>query len=254
MELVLWRIAKYLSLAWFAVGLVGAIRPTDAEQRQRAVVRVCVPGFGAACIASYGLMKALGLGLGEPWVFRGFLAAAAAVCGAVMAAEGRRTRRLGAAAALAGFGAATALMVTRHLLDPTVPVALTTALCAAAGALLAPLETTEPSGQRALAWFRTIAWLEGASLILLVGIAMPLKRLAGIHLDGGQGWIGWAHGVLVVLYLPALASAAWAGPLSLPRVLLGFLASIVPGGTFAFERWGLPDRAASTVDPEAPAR
>ena len=69
---------------------------------------------------------------------------------------------------------------------------------------------------------------------------MPLRKLTGIELDGGQGWIGWTHGILVVLYLPALWSAWWSAPLSLVHVAAGFFASLLPGGTFAFERWALP--------------
>ena len=108
------------------------------------------------------------------------------------------------------------------------------------GAWLAPPRSDAPSADHALRFFRTVARLEGLSLILLVCIAMPLRKLTGIELDGGQGWIGWTHGILVVLYLPALWSAWWSAPLSLVHVAAGFFASLLPGGTFAFERWALP--------------
>ena len=42
MELAVWRIAKYLGLAVFAAGLVGCLRPMEAERRQAALVRLCL--------------------------------------------------------------------------------------------------------------------------------------------------------------------------------------------------------------------
>src|SRR5690349_20635048 len=47
--------------------------------------------------------------------------------------------------------------------------------------------------------FRAIALLEGLSFVLLLFIAMPLKYLAGMPL--GVKMVGWAHGMLFVLYL-----------------------------------------------------
>lgn len=240
MAILAWRIAKYLGFALFAAGLFDAVRLPQADERQKAVAQRVVPGFVLLCIGGYGLMKTLGYGLGDAWIFRSFVAGAAAVSGAVASAEGGWSRRPGAAAALGALGAAIGLMVTRNNPEAVALIAAPTLVGAACGFALSPATSGAPSAHRALAWFRTIAWLEGASLILMVCIAMPLRKLAGIHLDGGQGWIGWMHGILVVLYLPALASAMWSAPLSVPKAVLGFIASVVPGGTFAFERFALP--------------
>ncbi|MCH5690241.1 DUF3817 domain-containing protein [Niabella sp. W65] len=44
-----------------------------------------------------------------------------------------------------------------------------------------------------------IAFLEGISYLLLLLVAMPLKYLADI--PEGVKYIGWAHGVLFVLFV-----------------------------------------------------
>jgi integral membrane protein len=55
--------------------------------------------------------------------------------------------------------------------------------------------TTQP---KLLIHFRKLALLEGWSLILLFFFAMPMKYLAGVPIF--VKYIGWAHGVLFVLY------------------------------------------------------
>lgn len=84
-------------------------------------------------------------------------------------------------------------------------------------------------------WFLAVARAEGLSLLLLMGLAMPLKRLAGI--PEPVSWIGWVHGMLVFVYLIALGSVRRVEGWSLLRCAAAFGASLVPFGTFAFERW-----------------
>ncbi|MCY1082078.1 DUF3817 domain-containing protein [Archangium lansingense] len=81
--------------------------------------------------------------------------------------------------------------------------------------------------------FRAVALLEGLSFVLLLFIAMPLKYLAGMPL--GVKLVGWAHGMLFVLYLLFLAEAAAAHRWSLVRIVGAFLASLVPFGTFVLD-------------------
>jgi integral membrane protein len=81
--------------------------------------------------------------------------------------------------------------------------------------------------------FRSIALLEGASFVLLLGIAMPLKYLAGMPM--AVKVVGWAHGLLFVLYVAALFDVASAAKWPLTRVAWAFLASLVPFGTFVLE-------------------
>ena len=50
---------------------------------------------------------------------------------------------------------------------------------------------------------RAVALLEGASYLLLLGVAMPLKYLAGM--PGAVRAVGSAHGGLFLLYVAAVA-------------------------------------------------
>lgn len=72
--------------------------------------------------------------------------------------------------------------------------------------------------------------IEGLSFIILLVIAMPLKYYAGK--PEMVSIVGMAHGVLFVLYIFLTVIAKFQYPWSWRRVLLLWVASIVPFGTF----------------------
>jgi len=81
--------------------------------------------------------------------------------------------------------------------------------------------------------FMKIAFLEGISYLLLLLIAMPLKYLADI--PEGVKYIGWAHGVLFVLFCLYLLKV-WIGlKWSFGKAFLAFVASLLPFGTFVLD-------------------
>lgn len=82
--------------------------------------------------------------------------------------------------------------------------------------------------------FRLVSLLEGVSFLVLLGIAMPLKYAAGI--PEAVRYVGWAHGLLFVLFLLALFEASSAHRWSLPRIAGAFVAAVVPFGAFVLER------------------
>ena len=82
--------------------------------------------------------------------------------------------------------------------------------------------------------FRLVAFLEGISYLVLLGIAMPLKYVAQMPL--AVKYVGWAHGVLFMLFLVFLAEVTFTRSWSLKKVILAFLASIIPFGTFVLDR------------------
>lgn len=84
---------------------------------------------------------------------------------------------------------------------------------------------------RAFLW---VARLEGLSLLLLMGVAMPLKYGAGF--EHATQVPGWAHGVLFMAYVVLLAVVGLQQGWSVLRLAAGLLASFVPFGTFLFER------------------
>lgn len=82
--------------------------------------------------------------------------------------------------------------------------------------------------------FRLIALLEGVSFLVLLGIAMPLKYLAGMPL--AVRVVGLAHGLLFVAYV-GLALALLVRRQWTPwRAAEALGLSLVPFGTFVLDR------------------
>lgn len=93
--------------------------------------------------------------------------------------------------------------------------------------------------------FRMIGTLEGISFLLLLGIAMPLKYMAGI--PEPVKIVGWAHGVLFVLYVAAVVQAKFTLNWSIKQVFFALLASVIPFGPFIIDRQYLKASEAGTV-------
>jgi integral membrane protein len=89
-------------------------------------------------------------------------------------------------------------------------------------------------GVKPLIHLRVVALLEGVSFVLLLFVAMPLKYLAqmplAVRLAGG------VHGVLFLLFVLALLRAAIVARWSLGRSASAFVSSLIPFGTFVFDR------------------
>jgi len=82
--------------------------------------------------------------------------------------------------------------------------------------------------------FRVIAIAEGISFLILLLIAMPLKYMFDIPLP--VKITGWIHGFLFVLFGLALLQVWIVRKWPFKYVLLSFLASLIPGGTFWLDR------------------
>jgi integral membrane protein len=85
--------------------------------------------------------------------------------------------------------------------------------------------------ERRFAW---AAYAEGASFLLLLFVAMPLKYLLG--LPQAVRVVGMAHGVLFLLYALLVFEALGSGRFNLRTAALAMLASVLPFGPFVFER------------------
>lgn len=81
---------------------------------------------------------------------------------------------------------------------------------------------------------RVIAFLEGISYLALLGVAMPLKYVAGI--PSAVRWTGLAHGILFMAFVAVLVQVAMAERWNARRIAFGLVAAVVPFGTFAFDR------------------
>lgn len=85
-----------------------------------------------------------------------------------------------------------------------------------------------------LARLRAVSILEGASLLLLLGVAMPLKYLA--HEPAAVRVVGLIHGVLFVGYVLLLLQNTIERRWSAGKFLLGLVLSVIPFGAFYAER------------------
>ena len=99
-----------------------------------------------------------------------------------------------------------------------------------------------------IARFKMVAFWEGVSYLVLLGIAMPLKHLAGMPL--AVKIVGLLHGFLFIAYVVLLALAANYGKWSPGKVATGFVASLLPLGPMWFDRKLDQEAAAATeVEP-----
>lgn len=85
-----------------------------------------------------------------------------------------------------------------------------------------------------LQFFRKVALLEGLSLIILMGICMPLKYFA--DMPEPVRFVGWAHGLLFILYVWVLFCLWGERNWTFGRVAIAGIASLVPFGTIVFDR------------------
>ncbi|MGJ8659254.1 DUF3817 domain-containing protein [Cellulophaga fucicola] len=89
--------------------------------------------------------------------------------------------------------------------------------------------------------FRLIAILEGISYLLLFGVGMPLKYLAGIKEP--NIYIGNAHGVLFIAYAIIAVLVCRQQNWGIKRYAILFIASLLPFGTFYIEEKYLSPKA-----------
>ena len=87
-----------------------------------------------------------------------------------------------------------------------------------------------PTWKSAVGRMRVVGMLEGVSFLLLMGIAMPLKYLAGM--PEAVKYTGWIHGVLFIGYCLTNLTALLEGRISFKDSVTAFFASLIPFGPF----------------------
>lgn len=80
---------------------------------------------------------------------------------------------------------------------------------------------------------RLVGMMEGVSFLVLLGIAMPLKYLAGqpqmVRI------VGAAHGLLFVLFVAVVLEVGVRMRWPLGRIVLALASSVLPFGPFLFD-------------------
>lgn len=89
-----------------------------------------------------------------------------------------------------------------------------------------------------LSLFRWIGRFEGLSFLLLLGIAMPLKYIWGM--PEAVRVVGMAHGILFLAYVAMANYVALEMGWSRRVWFLSMVASVLPFGTFVFEKKHVP--------------
>lgn len=87
---------------------------------------------------------------------------------------------------------------------------------------------------KSLEWLRKVGNAEGISYLLLLGVAMPLKYMAGM--PEAVRILGSIHGFLFVLFMVVLFRVWQTQKWPYERVAMAFLLSIVPFGTFYLDK------------------
>lgn len=98
----------------------------------------------------------------------------------------------------------------------------------------APVGAAASGAAEAIDQLRRVGKLEAVSFLVLLGVAMPLKYLAGLPL--AVKIVGWAHGVLFIGFVIVLWRAKVRAPLSLAQALAVFVAALLPFGPFVIDR------------------
>ena len=80
---------------------------------------------------------------------------------------------------------------------------------------------------------RIVGMMEGASFLLLLGVAMPLKYLAGM--PQMVSVVGMLHGILFMLYVAAVFQAGMELRWPMRRIAAALAASVLPFGPFVFD-------------------
>jgi integral membrane protein len=99
-----------------------------------------------------------------------------------------------------------------------------------------------------LHWLRWTSLAEGATLILLVCLAVPLKRLAGM--PEFVSFMGPLHGAAFLVYVVMVMRAVSINLLSFVETLQMLLVAFIPFG--AFFMMGLFRRKAAALDGAQP--
>jgi integral membrane protein len=87
---------------------------------------------------------------------------------------------------------------------------------------------------RLILHLRSVALVEAVSFLVLLGVAMPLKYLAGLPL--AVKIVGWAHGALFMWLLVALALVMLVARWTWREAGVVLLAALLPFGPFVIDR------------------
>lgn len=241
MTLLVLKLVKYIGIALFAAGGFSAFFSHHTRQRSFAAHWVTSFGFLLTWIAGYGMMKSMGLKMSVPWIYNSLVASLLTLSAILFSVGRSKWSPLLGALASTGFTFSLVAMTFRNApctsaLAVSLPLAFGLGFFFVYAVSDGQENDSAVAQQESLEWFWWVARLEGLSLLFLFGVYMPLKYGAKINLDGGQGWVGWIHGVLQVMFVVGLLATGRLQGWSMLQRALALFSSLLPFGTFVFER------------------
>lgn len=109
------RLAKFVGVLAFAMGIALALAPGTATVRQRAAHWLATPGFVLTWVTGWGMGRLQLISLGAPWISISMVASLIALYETVRAVEpGREPSRWRTGLILVALFASLASMVVRH--------------------------------------------------------------------------------------------------------------------------------------------
>jgi len=232
-----WRIVKFASLMMFSAGVFGASFSSSRQARLRAAWLPATFGLALTWVGGWMLAHYTNVPVNTPFIEAALPLSLLSFFGAHMAAL--RGGKLWSVLSLAGLFAAAAAMSARagDAAGLGAAIGLGALVGAGLGALApARAEQHEDDLQAVERGFKYVAWAEGASLLFMLCVNLPFKFATGERLDGHTGMVGFTHGILVIQYTVLLVVAGRTLGWSWKQGLAGFVASLLPAGTFVFEK------------------
>ena len=243
----LWRLLKWFGLSMWAMGLHQVMVSPRQDDRLKALYGFTAFGFALTWMSGWLMMKHLGYSMGASWILHSMLFGLISLGGSFLRTFSNSKGRLYNAIISIGFTLSISSMVVRTGNESSIGLVMAVSLIIGGlGAWFLPSQSEPHEPESMDEWvargFKWMAWVEGATVLVLFLVYIPAKKLMGINLDGGTGLIGWTHGVFVILYVFSLTFTFRALKWSLKQYLVGGFASFFPFGTFIFERKMFPKK------------
>ncbi|MEN0066831.1 MAG: DUF3817 domain-containing protein [Myxococcota bacterium] len=232
-----WRLCKFIGVVLLTAGVFGSIGIDDPDRRRVTVYGVGTLGWLCTWVGGYMMMKMTGRSI-EPWILGAMVASLVSLHAAYRAASSARPSDVATLLASGGLLGALVTMVLRPMDWGSAGASVTLGGVVGAGFGLNVRRSNGAAlGRDDLwSWFKWMARLEGVSLLLLLFVHVPLKRIYDVALDGGTGTFGWIHGSFVLIYAQAVLALGASWGWNAGSQALGIAAALVPTGTFWFER------------------
>jgi integral membrane protein len=224
----------------WAMGIYQTAIGSKQTERLNSLYGLTVFGFALTWLSGWLMMKHLGLSMSASWISNAMLFGLISMVGSFLRAFSQEKGKVYGAMMFIGFALSIASMIVRSENGTTLSVlsgvAVSIGFLAAWRFTTASDRSVEGIDDAVLKGFKWMAWVEGATVLVLFLLYLPAKKVLNINLDGGTGLIGWTHGVFVILYVLSLTFTFRQQGWSWKHYIMGGVSSFFPFGTFVFEK------------------